>query len=226
MAKTTPKVLLDANIVISAGKPPGGPEIARVIDLVDAGLVTVLTTDLTLTEVAKKHVQNDYDLIKEICQPHFRKIVESVTGVAFPDMKRPQLRQGLKTNYDKSTAEMFKALKAKTLKIDEVKPSVVFDAYAAGNGFFSGDGKKDQFPDAFAFECLKKEASKEKPVIVVSNDGDFNGPVKAAHHISLVNSLPELFAALGLEMEAPEVDKFLAKHNGELVELVSQELSD
>lgn len=226
MPKTTPKVFLDANIVISAGKPPGGPEIARVIDLVDAGLVTVLTTDLTITEVAKKHIQNDFEAIKEISQPHFRKIVEGATGVALPDLKRPQLRQKLRATYDKSTAEMFKSLKAKTLAIDEVKPSVVFDAYAAGEGFFSGDGKKDQFPDAFAFECLKKEASKKEPVIIVSNDNDFDGPVKSTKHISLVKSLPALFAALGLEMEAPEIDAFIETHSDDLVERVNQELSN
>jgi hypothetical protein len=31
-------------------------------------------------------------------------------------------------------------------------------------------------------------------VIIVSNDGDFDGPVKAARHISRVKSLPELFS--------------------------------
>lgn len=91
--KRTPKVFLDANIVISAGKPPGGPEIARVVDLVDAGLITVLTTDLTITEVAKKYIQSDFDAIKEISQPHFRKIVEGATGVALPALKRPELRK-------------------------------------------------------------------------------------------------------------------------------------
>ena len=226
MAKSIPKVFLDANIVIGAGKPPGGPEIARVADLVDAGMVTVLTTDLTITEVAKKHVQNDFDLIKEICQPHFRKVVEAATGVVLPDMKRPKLRQSLKEGYDKSSAAMFKSLKAKTLAIDEVKPSIVFDAYAAGEGFFAGDGKKDQFPDAFIFECLKKEASKKEPVIIVSKDGDFEGPAAGGKHISLVKSLPELFALLGLEFETPQVDEFLEKNSDDLAELVNRELSN
>lgn len=224
--KATRKVFLDANIVIGAGKPPGGPEIARVIDLVEAGLISVLTTDLTFTEVAKKHVQNDFDAIKEISQPHFRQIVEGATGIALPALKRPELREKLKANYDKSTAAMFDALKAKTLQIDEVKPSVVFNAYAAGEGFFSGDGKKDQFPDAFAFECLKMEASKKHPVIIVSNDGDFDGPVGSQNHISLVKSLPELFAALGLEMAAPQLDQFLEAQNEDLVEQVNQELTN
>lgn len=53
------KVFLDANVVIRAGKPPGGPLIARVIDLVRAGFITILTTDLTKTEVAKRHAGND-----------------------------------------------------------------------------------------------------------------------------------------------------------------------
>lgn len=223
--KATPKVFLDANIVIGAGKPPGGPEIARVIDLVEAGLISVLTTDLTLTEVTKKHLQNDFDAIKEISQPHFRQIVEGATGVALPALKRPELREKLKAIYDKSTAAMFDALEAKTLQIDEVKPSVVFNAYAAGEGFFSGEGKKDQFPDAFAFECLKKEASKKHPVIIVSNDGDFDGPVGTQKHISLVKSLPDLFAALGLEMAAPQLDQFLETQNEDLVERVNQELT-
>lgn len=226
MVETTPKVFIDANVIISAGKPPGGPEIDRVVDLVEAGLVTVLTIDLTITEVAKKHSQNDFDAIKEIIRPHIRRIVEEATGVVLPDLERPQLRQKLSEIYKKSTAEMFTALNATILAIDEVKPSVVFDAYAAGNGFFSGDGKKDQFPDAFAFECLKKEASQNTPVIIVSNDGDFEHPVRSANYISLVKSLPDLFAALGLEMEAPEIEVFLKTHNGELIEWIDHVLND
>ena len=223
--KVIPKVFLDANIVIGAGKPPGGPEIARIVDLVEAGLITLLTTDLTITEVAKKHIQNDFEIIKEISQPHFRQIVEVATGVALPTIKRPELRETLKAIYDKSTSEMFNVLEAKTLKIDNVKPSVVFNAYAAGDGFFAGDGKKDQFPDAFAFECLKQEASKKHPVIIVSNDGDFDGPVSSAKQISLVKSLPELFNALGLEMAAPKLDAFFSTHNDVLIERVDKELN-
>ena len=37
----------DANVVIRASKPPGGPLIPRVADLVDAGYIKVVTTDLT-----------------------------------------------------------------------------------------------------------------------------------------------------------------------------------
>lgn len=154
--KRIPKIFIDANIVIGAGKPPGGPEIAQVVDLVDAGLVTVLTTDFTVTEVSKKLIQNDFDMIKEIGRPHFRKIIEEATGVALPDLTRLQVRQTLKAKHESAAVAMFEALKARMLAIDNVKPSVVFEAYAAGEGFFVDDGKKGQFPDAFTFECFKE----------------------------------------------------------------------
>jgi hypothetical protein len=226
LAKGNPKIFLDANIVIGAGKPPGGPELARAVDLVEAGLVTVLTTDLTMAEVAKKHAQNDFDVLKEICQPHFRNILKAATDVALPALKRSALKKILDDKYRASTKVMFKALGAKVLAVDDVKPSAVLNAYTAGEGFFSGEGKKDQFPDAFAFECLKREASKQEPVIIVSQDGDFVAPAKAEKHISVVKSLPDLFAKLGLKMDAPEISTFLETHNQQLLEAVDKELSD
>lgn len=226
MPKNGLKIFLDANIVIGAGKPPGGPEMARVIDLVEAGFADVLTTDITITEVAKKHVQNDFDLAKCICVPHFRSVVAAAAGAILPEMKKRQLKDSLTKSYGASTIAMFQQLKAKCLQIDDVKPSVVFAEYAAGEGFFTGEGKKDQFPDAFIFECLKQEALNGSPIIVVSMDGDFVKPISSADGISLVSSLPELFTTLGLEMEAPGVEGFLDAHKDELVDAVDKELTD
>jgi hypothetical protein len=222
----TPMVFLDANIVIAAGKPPGGPMIARIADLVEAELITVLTTDLSVTEISKKHAENDFEVVKDVGRAHFRKIVEEVTGVKLPEITKTQMRAKLATAYNTTTKAMFTKLKAKTLAIDEVKPSAVFAAYAAGEGFFSGEGKKDQFPDAFIFECLKSEASKEQPVIIVSNDGDYSKPVSYEEHISLVKSLPELFKVLGLQIEVPEIDGFLKDNTEALVEAADRELAD
>jgi len=226
MSKPKAQVFLDANILIGAGKPPGGPEIARVVDLVEAGIVTVLTTDLTITEVIKKHVQNDFDLVKEICVPHFRAAVATAIDVSLPAISRSLLRESLLTHYSASTKAMFGKLGATTLAIDGIRPSVIFEAYASGSGFFGAEGKRDQFPDAFAFECLKHVATQDRPVIVVSRDGDFDRPVRDAANITLVKSLPELFTKLGLEMKAPEIDAFLDARHDELLELVDRELAD
>ncbi len=223
--KNSTKVFLDANIVISAGKPPGGPELQRVRELVEADIIEILTTDLTMTEVAKKHVQNDFAVVKDLAAAHFRRIVKDVVNVEIPAITRSELRDVLTASYSDSVSKMFKALNARQLSIDDINPSVVFAAYAAGQGFFD-EGKKDQFPDAFAFECLKSEASADTPIIIVSQDGDFAKPSKDEADISLVKSLPELFGALGLVMEEPDLDAFIEANADALLTSMNDQLSE
>lgn len=222
----TRKVFLDANVIIAAGKPPGGPVLARVRDLVEAGLIAVLTTDLTVTEVAKKHAENDFKVIAEVGRLHFRKLVEDVLGTKLPTTTKAEIKAKLTADYDVATKAMFDAIGAKTLKIDDVKPSVVFRAYANSDGFFNGEGKKDQFPDAFIFECLRAETDKANPVIIVSSDGDFDKPVVADADIALVKSIPDLFSKLGLQVKAPEIDNFLEQHKDELIAAANSELGN
>jgi len=219
-----PRVFLDANIIISAGKPPGGPMMKRVTELVHAEIIDIITTDLTETEVAKKHISNDYEVIKDISKPHYRKIAKEA-GIEIPEATKHQIKEKIAKKYETSTEKMFKDLNAKKLSIDEVKPSTVFKDYANKEGFFSGEGKKDQFPDAFIFECLKKEAE-EAPIIIVSSDGDYLAPVKNEDKIFLVKSLTDLFKHLELEFEEPKLEEFLAQNNNELIDIVEAELND
>ena len=220
------KVYLDSNVVIEAGKPPGGPLFERLADLVEADLIEVITTDLTIAEVAKRHTINDYDAIKDIAKPHFRKLYEEHIGGELPQVTREGIRDSISQKYKDSVSDMFDGLGAKVLEIDDVRPSTVFTSYAEGSGFFSADGKKDQFPDAFIFECLKSEATADSPVIIVSKDGDFSHPVQSEDHISLVSSIPELFQTLGLQVEAPEIEGFLEENDAYLLDKVDSELND
>jgi len=200
--------------------------VLRVADLVKAELIEVLTTDLTVTEVAKKLTENDYQVIKEVGRSHFRKIVSEHVGSKLPNVSKAELKESISKKYSMQVAAMFNGLQAKILTIDNVKPSTVFAAYGERNGFFSGEGKKDQFPDAFIFECLKAEASAELPVIIISKDKDFDAPVDSEEHISLLKTVPELFQKLGLQVEAPEIEKFLSENLDELSDLVDNELND
>jgi hypothetical protein len=222
--KNAPQVFVDANIIIRAGKPPGGAEWERVGDLVNAGMITVLTTDLTVTEVAKKHADNDYQVIKEIARPHFRKLIDETVGVKIDEINKTELWDILISKYRAAVAAMFGNLDATHLAIDDIKPSAVFNTYAEGTGLFSGESKKDQFPDAFIFECLKQAASKDNQVIIVSDDGDFEKAAEGEQYIQIIKSLPELFKALGYEMEAPQVSQFLQDKSGDLATLVGEEI--
>lgn len=115
------KVFLDANVVIQTGKPPGGPIMERVTDLVNAGLISVLTTDLTVCEVAKKHTENDYEVIKEVGRSHFQKIVKEHLQSVLPKVSKSDLKEIISKKYTDQVMKMFSDLNSKHLSIDDVK---------------------------------------------------------------------------------------------------------
>jgi hypothetical protein len=73
---------------------------------------------------------------------------------------------------------------------------------------------------------LKHEASETEPIVVVSDDGDFDAPSKAAKNIFVVKSILELFTRLGLKVDAPEIEGFLKGHHQDAVDLVNSELNN
>ena len=221
------KVFLDANIVITVGKPPYGPEFARVIDLVETEQIRMLTTDLTMAEVTRYHTRRDFNEIKCICNPKLREMVEETIDTEFPTITEEQLWEVLRKKYRLLVRKIFKKMNAKVLKISEVKTNKVFIDYLNERGLFAdGKGKKHQFPDAFVFERLKDVASQNEPIMIVSKDRDFERPVNDQKHISLVKSLPDLFNSLGLKLEAPEIEHFLAQNSDVLTRMVNDELSN
>lgn len=121
---------------------------------------------------------------------------------------------------------MFDALKAKTLSIDDVKPSVVLDAYTNKLGLFTGEGKKDQFPDAFIFERIKAEAINSDPIVIVSDDKDFKPALKDADGVSVLKSIEDLFKTLGLQVEIPKIDEFLVQQKETVIKRFDAELKN
>ena len=226
MTKHKPRLFLDANVIIRCGKPPGGPEFSRLVDLVDAGEVTVVTTELTISEIAKKHAENNFETVKDIGRSHFRKIVEEIVGTKLPEITKTELREKLSATKTKEVKEMFKRLSADVLSIDDVKPSEVFEDYATQKGLFSGEGKKNQFADAFIFKRLELISNEDSPVIIVSDDEDFRRPCQEHETITRVKSIPDLFSMLGYEIDAPDVTEFLENDPDVLVELVDQEVNN
>ena len=103
----------------------------------------------------------------------------------------------------------------------------VFKSYIRKTGLFSGEAKKAQFPDAFIWEALNAIATKSDPLIIVTDDRDFDAVIREHEHITRLKSIPELFAKLGLRTEAlPDVETFLEEHYDDVVAVVDREVRD
>ena len=216
---------MDATIVIQTGKPPGGVLFKQLIALVNCGLMCVITTDLTKQEIAKKHMQNDYDMVGVVRRPHFRALLSTVLGIDIPAVTHQQVQDILLEQREKDVNAMFSELSAETLFVDTVKPSAIFADYIMGRGLFGSNVKKNQFGDAFIFGALVQNVSAQNPLIIVSDDGDFHKVAKATDHISLFTSVAELFEFFGLNIDnLTSIEGFLKAKHDQLKTLVEEEL--
>ena len=214
------RIFLDTNIIVAFGGSPNKGVISWLTPLVTHGLITILTTDVTCREIAKKHAENKFKLLKPITNPRFRESVKRIFDSELPEAEGEELWRRLLVSYEEDVTSMFKKLKTKVLTVDEVKPSAVFIDYAMRRGFFEDDVKKSQFPDAFVFECLKQEAKNHGQVMIVSNDGDFEKPVSKEANLSLVKSLGAMFEEIGVKTDPPAEKNTLKFYEKQLIDIV------
>ena len=57
------KVFMDADVAIAMGKPPGNWIFQRLVDLVNLGLISIVTTDVTMGQIIKHHVKDAYETL-------------------------------------------------------------------------------------------------------------------------------------------------------------------
>ena len=206
------RVFMDADIAIGMGKPPGNYIFQRLVDLSNLGLISIVTTDLTMWQIVKHHVNDAYELLAPLRESRFRNVVSNVLGIDLPNKRNADWRLTLKTHYENGVAEMFGKLKAEIVSMDGVTPSDIFNDYMNDSGFFNPNNKPNQFEDAFVFAAVVEHSTNDDPIIIVARDNDFNEPASANPNVALLKSIEELCAWFALGMETPElpgIDTFL-----------------
>ena len=199
-------VFFDASSFITVGAPPGNVAFQRLVDLVHYGFISVVTTDLTVAEVINYHTQETFNALRPLADPRFRRLAATHFGIEFPSLSNAMTRDQIRLHVTDGVRRMFQSLGAKIFDINVVSPSVIFEAYAQNEGLFIAQNKKNQFPDAFIFECLKIMVSADSPILMVADDTDFDVPAEGEDNIDLVKSISGLFEKLGLKQDEPDYD--------------------
>ena len=119
------KIYVDSNLAIQLGKPPGGAVATRLIDMVAAGFVQVVTTDHSILEVAKVHANNDWKAIGHVASPHARELIQEHLGVEITPDQVVDLLPRLVEKYTLAVSEMFESMGATILSLDDVAPSSI-----------------------------------------------------------------------------------------------------
>ncbi|WOB26942.1 MULTISPECIES: PIN domain-containing protein [Xanthomonas] len=223
MAKPAKRVFVDANTWISWGYKFGRAEASTLQDLVEHGLVRVLVTDLTITEIAKRFTKIEFDKVEPLTKAELRTAAKRYLEIEVPEMDRDTLRRSIFNHQLEAVTDALKErFRVDVRGIDTVKPSTVLNDYTHGIGLFGPSAKKDQFPDAFIFAAIAATASIDVPVIVLSQDGDFTEACIKHEHITRVSTMPGLLEVLGLQ---PEDKALMAVVEAE-VELFEESMTD
>lgn len=177
-------------------------EASVLAELVELGLVKVVSTDLTMMEVAKRFRHNDFGLLEPLTKSEFKHLARQHLTLQLPDVERETLRASLFEHHYKSVKHAMRTrFQAEVRSIDAVKPTHVLNHYTQGTGLFSASGKKDQFPDAFIFATITQGVDAANPLIVWSQDGDFSSACERTQYVQRVTSMPTLLEALGIQPE-------------------------
>ena len=183
MSKQPINVFFDASSLIKVGAPPGNETFQRLVDLVRYGFITVVTTELTVAEIARHHIDVALERLRPLMDSRFRHLAAKHFHIELPSMSDAEVRIQVRQDVIDGVNEMFSSLEATALDVNQVKPSVIFADYDQNEGVFVSHNKKNQFPDAFIFECLKSIVSVDVPLLIVADDTDFKEPANRADYI-------------------------------------------
>ena len=203
-------VFVDANVWIGMGQGFKKAEASTLEELVEHGLIKVISTDLTITEVTKHFRNSDVERLEPLTKGELSKAAKQLMGIDIPVLDRETLRSTFFARHRKLVSlQMITRMKAEIRSIDSVKPNHVLSQYTEGTGLFGASAKKNQFPDAFVFAAISSDVSAEKPLIIWSLDGDFTQACEQHPHIAQVKTMPKLLNALGIAPEGASMIELL-----------------
>lgn len=227
MPQATINVYLDSNIIIKLGVPPQSPSLDRIFELQKKGVINVVTTTLTIDEIAKKHTSNDAKLIDDIARPGFKKAFGKISDLKLPFETKQEVFEALLKENRKAVLKFHKSMSSTVLDVDGVSPSTVLEQYAKGIGAFSKEAKDGQFQDAFIFETLKLALKKTGPIHIVSGDKDFQPLVKShSRKFKLDGTLEEFITTVDKTiLNDAEIETWMEENVDELKKEFDSELN-
>ena len=227
MPQATINIYLDSNIIIKLGVPPQSPSLDRINDLQRKGVINVVTTSLTIDEIAKKYTSNDFKLISGIARSGFKKAFSKISDLELPFDNKQDLFEALLKENRKEVTKFHKTLSASVIDIDGVKPSSVFDQYAKGLGVFADGAKDGQVQDAFIFEALKLGLKEIGQIHIVSSDKDFEHLVRTRPKKFKLDATLEEFISRVDEtiLDEEDIETWLEDNNRELEREFESELN-
>jgi hypothetical protein len=203
----TPNVFLDTQVFDNHQYDLSSPYIKRLVRLVNAGLVNLFLTTVTLGEV-------EASILKALKGPPFEGLFTPVSEDEIHHAMREQFHS------------LLTVCRAIVLRLDGVSAENVFKSYFAQRPPFGSGGKKNEFPDAFAAAALHLwcEQNEGQKMYVVTEDEDWKGVCRSP--LIYRPRLVELLADFADSVVSTSIKDALVEQENELRERIREEFDN
>ncbi|WP_425641858.1 PIN domain-containing protein [Marinomonas gallaica] len=185
------RIILDTNIYHS--ERTDSSRMQMLLRLVKSGDVKIIVPEVVAKEYLTKRVL-EAEALRESIQSDFRKLRNTkVCGDEFVFSSTDIRIKNAISDIGLSLENFLNSEGVELYKIENTSIAEIFDDYFSGRGAFKEKKRRQDFPDAVIFDCIKK-VSKEYPVIVITEDKHLASVCSEIEQCSVKNSLNDLFS--------------------------------
>ena len=167
------KIFFDANMLIGLAEEELETQQIKLNILASHEDVELLTTDVTMIEVAKNRADNTCKKLWPLADKEAQRLARSIFTIDIPAIEKQEMRSIAYDYHRKKIVDAMSTFDWRCLECKDINLLDVFEDYGKKVRFFRDEAKKGQFADAMIFQMLQAEATTETPVIIVSRDKDF-----------------------------------------------------
>ena len=211
------KIFVDASMLIGIAEEGIRTEQIKLNVLKSHEDFEILTTDVTIIEVARKRADNSCKKLWPLADREVRRLARNIFSHDIPEIEKHEISDAAYDYHRKQIAESISHFRWRCLECNAINLLSVFEDYGKRARFFRDEAKKGQFADAIIFQMLEAEATAETPVIIGSRDKDFRAVCEFSDNFTCVQSWGALFEELGWSESIPELECIVNKYKDLIV---------
>lgn len=218
---------IDANTFIEMGSNFDRPPHDLLIRLCRSDLMQLIVTDHTINEVVRHFSSEDEKRVDQLTKKRSVRVMQEILRVDVERRNPEEVAETLWEHYEAKMRAFLTNCNAEIAEIGTVDPAEILRAYSKGEGFFGGNVKKDQIPDAFILQCVLNHHASTPIDRVVSRDGDLrNARVFSELGIEVVRGFNGFLTSLGLAETDLDLSAWLKDNTGSIISELSKGIDD
>jgi hypothetical protein len=227
MPLDTKFVFLDTQVFDQHHLDFQSPKLMRLRRLAMAEELSLIETDVTISEVRSHIPDSAHKTVKQISDfDKLTRIAKEVISQEDAQGVKKVPEEAVVQRLQEDLAKFLLVSGAQVLPIDSVSPATIFRKYFEAEPPFDDKSKKVEFPDAFAAAALESwcAAERDRKLYIVSGDGDWRRlctRVNSFIYVKQLDQLLELFADAEL---AAELKEAIRGRSEELIAFVKDEI--